>query len=305
MNPLALAALSALIWGCTDLVTTYVGRRIGSLRVVVVAVSVSAVVAGAMAIVRGGLAAPLDSGIVALNVLFGVGAGISYIAVFTAFRLGPLSVVSPTVAAYGVLSAFLATIFLAERFSAANALGIVAVGIGIVLLGIRTTGSGRERRASLASPGVAFALVGLVSFALITVLLTIPIRAFGWSMAIALSRIGNLATVWSIYAILRRRRERLPRWGRTDLLGEGHTLDRFGLLLAALVGIGDTVAFFAFAAALETGATWAVSLLSSLGPIVVVLGGLLGYNERLRAPQVGGLLFVAIGVVLATVPIGG
>ena len=107
MNPLLLAALSALIWGSTDLVTTYVGRRIGSLRVVVIAVSVSALVAGGMAIARGLLTTPLDPEIAGLNVLFGVGAGISYIAVFTAFRLGPLSVVSPTVAAYGVLSAFL------------------------------------------------------------------------------------------------------------------------------------------------------------------------------------------------------
>ena len=304
MNPLALAALSALIWGSTDLVTTYVGRRIGSLRVVVIAVSVSAVVAGGMAIARGLFTTPLDPEIVGLNILFGVGAGISYIAVFTAFRLGPLSVVSPTVAAYGVLSAFLATIFLAERFSGANALGILAVGIGIVLLGIRTTGSGRERRASLASPGVAFALVGLVSFALITVLLTIPIHAFGWSTAIALSRIGNLVTVWLIFWVVRTRRSDLPRWGRTDLLGEGQRLDAKGFLLASLVGVGDTVAFFAFAAALENGATWAVSLLSSLGPIVVVLGGLLGYKERLRLPQVAGLGFVAIGVLLATLPLG-
>lgn len=304
MNPLVLAALSALIWGSTDLVTTYVGRRIGSLRVVVIAVSVSALVAGGMAIARGLLTTSLDPEIAGLNVLFGVGAGISYIAVFTAFRLGPLSVVSPTVAAYGVLAAFLATIFLAERFSGANALGILAVGVGIVLLGIRTTGSGRDRRASLASPGVAFALVGLVSFALITVLLTIPIHAFGWSTAIALSRIGNLMTVWLIFGALRARRSDLPRWGRTDLLGEGQRLDGRGILLASLVGVGDTVAFFAFAAALENGATWAVSLLSSLGPIVVVLGGLVGYKERLRLPQVAGLAFVAVGVLLATLPLG-
>ena len=304
MNPLALAALSALIWGSTDLVTTYVGRRIGSLRVVVIAVSVSALVAGGMAIARGLLTTALDPEIASLNVLFGVGAGISYIAVFTAFRLGPLSVVSPTVAAYGVLAAFLATIFLAERYSGANTLGVLAVGVGIVLLGIRTTGSGRERRASLASPGVAFALIGLVSFALITVLLTIPIHAFGWSTAIALSRIGNLVTVWLIFGVLRARRSDLPHWGRSDLLGEGQRLDGTGIVLASLVGVGDTVAFFAFAAALDDGATWAVSLLSSLGPIVVVLGGLVGYKERLRLPQIAGLAFVAVGVLLATLPLG-
>ena len=162
----------------------------------------------------------------------------------------------------------------------------------------------RERRASLASPGVAFALIGLVSFALITVLLTIPIHAFGWSTAIALSRIGNLVTVWLIFGVLRARRSDLPHWGRSDLLGEGQRLDGTGIVLASLVGVGDTVAFFAFAAALEDGATWAVSLLSSLGPIVVVLGGLVGYKERLRLPQVAGLAFVAVGVLLATLPLG-
>jgi small multidrug resistance pump len=302
MSPLALALLSAALWGGTDLVTTYVGRRIGSLRVVVIAVSTSLVLAGGVAIARGLLTQDLDPLIVVATLAMGVGAGISYIAVFTAFRLGPLSVVSPTISAYGALSAFIAALFLSEQLTPANIGGVVAVGAGIALLGLRTTGSGRDRRASLASPGVAFALVGLIFFAVITVLLTIPIKEFGWSTAITLSRIGNFATVWTILLIVRAKRTSLPKWGRTDLLGEGHRLTRGGILLAALVGLGDTVAFFVFAAALEVGPTWAVSLLSSLGPIIVVLGGYLVYKERLRAPQLLGLGAVLLGIILATLP---
>jgi drug/metabolite transporter (DMT)-like permease len=302
MNPLLLALLSAAMWGCTDLVTTFVGRRIGSLRVVVIAVSTSAVLAGAVAIARGVLTTDFDTTIVAGTLVLGVAAGIAYIGVFTAFRLGPLSVVSPTVSAYGALAAFLAVIFLNEHLTPAHVGGVIAVGIGISLLGLQTTGTGRDRRASLASPGVAFALVGLLFFAIITVLLTIPIRAYGWSTAIALSRIGNLATVWLIFFLLYKYRSHLPKWGRHDLLGEGQRLDRLGFTLAALVGLGDTVAFFIFAAALEQGPTWAVSLLSSLGPIIVVLGGLFGYRERLRLPQVIGLGALAVGLVLATLP---
>ena len=302
MNPLLLALLSAAMWGCTDLVTTFVGRRIGSLRVVVIAVSTSVVLAGAVAIARGALTTSYDPAIIGGTLVLGVAAGIAYIGVFTAFRLGPLSVVSPTVSAYGALAAFLAVIFLNERLTPAHVGGVIAVGIGISLLGLQTTGTGRDRRASLASPGVAFALVGLLFFAIITVLLTIPIKAYGWSTAIALSRIGNLVTVWLIFFVLYKNRARLPKWGRHDLLGEGQRLDRLGLALAALVGLGDTVAFFVFAAALEQGPTWAVSLLSSLGPIIVVLGGLFGYRERLRLPQVVGLSALAVGLVLATLP---
>ncbi|MFM7781929.1 MAG: EamA family transporter, partial [Candidatus Limnocylindrus sp.] len=60
--------------------------------------------------------------------------------------------------------------------------------------------------------------------------------------------------------------------------------------------------FFVFAAALEEGPTWAVSLLSSLGPIIVVLGGYIGYQERLRRPQLLGLALILLGIVLATLP---
>lgn len=302
MSPISLALLSAALWGATDLVTTYVGRRIGSLRVVVIAVSTSLVLAGGVAIARGALTQEYDPVIVGATLLMGVGAGVSYIAVFTAFRLGPLSVVSPTISAYGALSAFLAALFLNEVLTTAHLLGVVAVGSGITLLGLRTTGSGRERRASLASPGVAFALIGLLFFAVITVLLTIPIKEYGWSTAITLSRIGNFATVWVILAVVRSKRKALPRWVRTDLLGEGHPLTMRGLLLAGIVGIGDTIAFFVFAAALEEGPTWAVSLLSSLGPIIVVLGGYIGYQERLRRPQILGLALILLGIVLATLP---
>lgn len=290
------------MWGCTDLVTSFVGRRIGSLRVVVIAVSTSFVLAGVVAIARGALNTSYDPAIVGGTLLLGVASGIAYIGVFTAFRLGPLSVVSPTISAYGALAAFLAVIFLNEHLTPPHIAGVIAVGIGISLLGLQTTGTGRGRRASLASPGVAFALVGLLFFAIITVLITIPIKAYGWSTAIALSRVGNLATVWLIFFVLYKSRARLPKWGRHDLLGEGQRLDRIGIALATLVGLGDTIAFFVFAAALEQGPTWAVSLLSSLGPIIVVLGGLFGYRERLRLPQVLGLGALAAGLLLATLP---
>ncbi len=302
MNPLALALLSAAMWGCTDLVTTYVGRRIGSLRVVVIAVTTSVVVAVPVAIARGAFSVTYDPAIVGATLVMGVAAGIAYIGVFTAFRLGPLSVVSPTVSAYGAFAAVLAVFFLGERLTATHLVGVIAVGMGIVLLGLRTTGTGRKRRASLASPGVAFAVVGMALFALITVALTIPIHAYGWSTGIALSRLGNVITVWAILLTLRARHTSLPRWARTDLLGEGQRLDRRGIALAAFVGVADTLAFFVFAAALEGGPTWAVSLLSSLGPIIVVLGGYFGYGERLRTAQLVGLASITLGIICASLP---
>ena len=45
------------------------------------------------------------------------------------------------------------------------------------------------------------------------------------------------------------------------------------------------------------------SLTSTL-VLLAILGGLVGYKERLRLPQVAGLAFVAVGVLLATLPLG-
>ena len=81
MNPIALALLSAAMWGCTDLVTTYVGRRIGSLRVVVIAVTTSVVIAVPVAIARGAFSVTYDSAIVGATLIMGVAAGIAYIGV--------------------------------------------------------------------------------------------------------------------------------------------------------------------------------------------------------------------------------
>jgi drug/metabolite transporter (DMT)-like permease len=42
--------------------------------------------------------------------------------------------------------------------------------------------------------------------------------------------------------------------------------------------------------------------LSSLGPIIVVFGGYIGYQERLRRPQILGIALILLGIVLATLP---
>ena len=101
---------------------------------------------------------------------------------------------------------------------------------------------------------------------------------------------------------LRRENFIAKRLQRQFTAGQTVQLAGVDVILAAAVGIGDTLAFFVFASALERGPTWAVSLLSSLGPIIVVLGGYLGYGERLRAAQLVGLGSIALGILLATLP---
>ena len=73
-------------------------------------------------------------------------------------------------------------------------------------------------------------------------------------------------------------------------------------LIKSIRGNDPDAAIWWLATALEGGPTWAVSLLSSLGPIIVVLGGYFGYGERLRTAQLVGLASIALGIICASLP---
>ena len=66
----------------------------------------------------------------------GVVAAGAYLSFFTALRIGPLSVVSPVVAAYGGLTVVLAVLVRGETLTALQAIGAALATIGVILTGL-------------------------------------------------------------------------------------------------------------------------------------------------------------------------
>jgi drug/metabolite transporter (DMT)-like permease len=281
---------AALMWGLTDVAATFAGRRLGSLRVVVASQAVGLAVLVAIALATG-VTLPTEPGVVAIAILVGFAGTGAYLAFFTALRIGPLSVVSPITAAYGGLTVVLAVLLQNESLSTAQALGATVATVGVVLAGIEFGGGGRPR---VVGRGVAFALVALVLFALMTVGSAGPIREVGWLPAMLVSRMTNVAT--STILLVLALRSASPR---VDALLEG-SLPRNGRAwgIAGAAGLLDVVGLVSFGIGLELAPTWEVGLASSFGPAIAVLVAVTFLRERPRPTQWLGLLAIAVGIGL-------
>jgi uncharacterized membrane protein len=295
---LALGLVAALCWGSTDVSAAAAGRGLGSLRVAAIVQLTTLAAIVVVAIVRGsGLpASPADTLVAALAGAVAAGA---YVTFFTALRIGPVSVVSPVVSAYGGVTVVLAVLLRGETLTPLQALGAVLVTGGVVMTGLVADGGWRSTR--LVGPGVAFATIAMICFAGLTIILAGPIRTSGWLPVLLASRIANATTVWLIFAAVLASRS--PRV-QPLLIGTTHRRTRPALAVGIAVagGLLDIAGFIAFAVALEVAPTWIVGLASSFGPVVTVGVAVALWGERLRPSQWLGLAGLAAGLVAVALP---
>ena len=295
---LLLGLVAAFCWGSTDVTAAFSGRRLGSLRVAAIVQLTSLVAVVALCLIRSsGLPAkPEDTLVAAVNGIVAAGA---YLSFFTALRIGPVSVVSPVVAAYGGLTVVLAVLLRGETLTSVQAFGAAIATAGVILTGLVFDGGVRGAR--IVGRGVLFAVVAMVCFSILTIGLAGPIRSAGWLPVLLASRSANAATVWLILAIVVAAR---PRAALALLQpGTGVTVARRTAFAVAVAGgLLDISGFVAFAMGLEQAPTWIVGLASSFGPVVPVLVAVILWGERLRPSQWFGLAGIAAGLVAVALP---
>lgn len=285
---------AALMWGLTDVCAAIAGQRLGSLRVLATSqlAGVAALIAVAIALGEG---LPTDPAIVLAGVLVGLAGAGAYLSFFTALRIGPLSVVSPIAAAYGGLTVILAVIIRGESLSLGQAAGAALATIGVVFAGLVFDGGLRSAR--VVGRGVAFAMVALVLFAVMTVGSAEAIDISGWLPLILLARVTQVVAGWSLLGIGLGLR---PRW-MGPLLEAPQASSGRAVVIAVTAGLLDVVGLISFAIGLDRSETWLVGLASSFGPAVAVIVAVAFLGERLRPTQWLGL--AGIGAGLAAVAI--
>jgi transporter family protein len=153
-------------------------------------------------------------------------------------------------------------------------------------------------RAGTDRGGRAVRVLTMLLFAILTVILADPIRAFGWLPVVVGSRIANMATAFVLLAI--GLRSDASRFGRSGEV-RPRTWDRTGVLLVVIAGVFDIVAFAAYAIGLEVADVWLVGLASSFGPVVAIGFAVWRLGERLRPSQWLGVALIAVGVVVLAV----
>lgn len=283
---------AAVSWGLVDVCASIAGRRFGSLRVLVGAQFVSVLVLGVVAVAtRTG--PPSDTAVLAVAVFAGLAAAGAYLSFFTALRIGPLAVVSPTVAAYGGLTVILAVLLRGETLTVGQALGAAVATAGVILAGLVFDGGLRGTR--FVSRGIAFAVVALVLFAVVTVGMAGPIKAAGWLPVVLVSRIANSSASGALLVLSLAGSRRLSPFVTTSA-----EQTRAAAVVVVLAGLLDVIGFISFAIGLEVAETWLVGLASSFGPAVAVLVAVAFMGERLRPTQWLGLAGIAVGLVVVT-----
>jgi len=289
---------AALSWGTMDIATALSSRWIGSLRVtagVQLVCTVFLVLAGVVA----GTTIPSDPTTLGLATLLGlIGAG-AYFAYFTGLRIGPISVVSGMVAAYGGLTVVLSVVLRGESLTGLQALGATVATIGVLLTGVAFGGGLRATR--FAGPGVIFAVIALVLFALMAITMDIALESADWIQVLLVSRL--VIAFVSIVAIVGLAIAGAHCGAPPSLAGamDAIPLRRVAVMLV-LAGALDAAGLISFAIGLSSAPTWLVGLASSFGPAVTILVAVAFLGERLKPIQWLGLAGVALGMIAIGLP---
>ncbi|MDO8484383.1 MAG: DMT family transporter [Candidatus Limnocylindrales bacterium] len=287
---------AALSWGTMDIAIALASRRIGSLRVTAGIQLVCAVFL-VVAAIAAGTTFPTDPLALGSAAVLGLIGAAAYLAYFTGLRIGPISVVSGMVAAYGGLTVVLSVVVRGESLTPVQALGATVATIGVILTGVAFGGGLRGTR--FAGPGVIFSVIALVMFALMAITMDIALESADWIQVLLVSRLVIAAV--SIVAIvgLAVAARRAPDRGAAA--GDPVPVRRVGAMLL-VAGALDAAGLIAFAIGLSSAPTWMVGLASSFGPAVTILVAVAFLGERLKGIQWLGLVGVVVGMVVIGLP---
>jgi drug/metabolite transporter (DMT)-like permease len=269
MRSIALALGASLTWGVSDFFGPLKGRTLGALRVLVY-VQLGGLIAIVMIVaIRG--KGPADAG-----VLFAVPAAISgtlgFYAYYRGMAVGAMSIVAP-IAGISAAIPVVVGILSGDRPSLWQWLGIAAALGGVFLASREPSRGGRV------AAGVGLALLAAIGFGGYFP----PMHAAGNADFWWASLIFRMTSTSVILAAVAIRRPSLA-------------VAPIQVPLIALIGVGDMLGNFLFAAASTSGLVSITSVLASLYPIVTVLLARLVLKERVARSQEAGIVLTLAGV---------
>jgi drug/metabolite transporter (DMT)-like permease len=287
-----LGLMAALFWGISDFLVRYSARLIGAYRTLLFIQFIGLVGLSIYLLVTGELVKLITSNswqVWAWCLLVALLSTISSLALYRAFEIGLLMVVSPITGSYAIITVVLS--FLSgERVSQIHTLGIVTVLVGAVCVATvfgQSVEEGMKRRPGGLSRGVGWAVAAALGFG----------TAF-WILGFRVTPIlGGIVPAWLTHLVtpclllccapLVRQSIRLPWGGVWWYLG--------------VISVLDTAAFVAYSFGLTMAQVAVVSVLGSLYSAITVILAWVFLRERLQWSQWLGIGVVFAGIVLVNI----
>jgi drug/metabolite transporter (DMT)-like permease len=205
----------------------------------------------------------------------------SLAALYRAFALGPIAVVSPVVASYAALSVVGIVLFLGERLTPGQ---VVAIAITFVGVAVASTDV-RELRQTLGRPveGVRIGALATIGFGIWGVILSAATRVNDPFALVMIWRVVGIALVAVFVA-----------WRRISLAPLALPA---ALATVALVGVLDTGANVLLMLGVESGFASFVMTGSGAYPLIPAVLAILVLRERLAPNQYVGVAILVAGLV--------
>ncbi len=278
---------AALCWGTADYLSKSQSKRVGSYKTVVYTHVVTlAVLLALIPVLRPSLAAPVDATVVLL--VCGVVNFAAFNLLYDAFHRGAVSVVAPVAYTYPAVTVALSVLVLRASLSAAEALAISGVILGVVLLSTRVS----ELRAYRRGGGTTGIGAGVLS--------AVGSSVFFGSVYLG---IGYAAPVVSYFlpVVLLRGVGACAGLVLAPLLGQDVKPSRAALSGTVFVmGTLEAAGFLAFTYGILNagGSLPVVAALSGLGGAVATAYAMTFLKERLETNQMVGVLLAVAGVIV-------
>ena len=271
--------LSAIGLGFSDLIGAAVVRKLGVLRIALgvhlFSVAITTIyLLGTVSLSE--LSLSHWGALVGLSVM----GFVLYLGFYRALQLGPVAIVIPIVSTHAVVVVLLAVVFVGERLSVGQALGVATTMAGVVLASVNLKGV--RSGDSLIGQGVLIALAAAFGVGLWQYSIGVLSKDLGWFLPIYVNRL----LVLGILAPVSVARRTWPWQRLTKTVGAG----------VAAVAILETGSLFAFARGTEVGVISIVAAASTTYPIVPILGGVFIFRERLALSQWAGLAMALAGL---------
>ena len=218
---------------------------------------------------------------------------VSLAALYRAFAIGPIAVVSPVVASYAALTVILIVIFLGERLTTGQALaiGVTFVGVAVASTDIRELRRTLGRPTTLAplakqGPlplGVRIGFFATLGFAVWSAIFALGVRETDGLALIVVQRAFSVVLL-ALYVVVRG-------------ISLGALADRRAFALIAATGVLDTSANVLLALGIALGYASFVMTGSGAYPLIPALLAILVLRERLAPNQYVGVAALVAGLV--------
>jgi drug/metabolite transporter (DMT)-like permease len=274
-----LGTLAAIAWGLADVLVTYLSRRGGFFRTLLLSQIFGVALLVIVALTLNELPGPSTAQVLAL-VALGPVAVAAYAGFYRALELGPIAIVSPIASANGAVVVLLAVLVLDESLTAIQALGCILV-LGFIVLAAREPSSGPGEGNG---KGIRLALIASIAFGGYLFVLATMSDELGWLVPILIARSVTVAIV-SAVAVAR------PPPSRG-------ALGRLGVLGCVAAGLLDACGYLVYNRGAEVGEVAITSAAASAYPVIPILVGLFALRERIAWHQLVGVGGVLCGMVV-------